>query len=68
MVNVKNHHFCGGSSFYAYLLISTQDAGINFCACRKINFTKITEGNLSAFVYRLFHEDFAPIIGKTKSS
>ena len=26
-------------------------------------FTKITEVNLSAFVYRLFHEDFSPIVG-----
>ena len=25
--------------------------------------TKITEVNLSAFVYRPFHEDFSPIIG-----
>ena len=28
------------------------------CTC-----TKITEVNLSAFVYRLFHEDFSPIVG-----
>ena len=27
------------------------------------NNTKITEVNLSVFVYRLFHEDFSPIIG-----
>ena len=26
------------------------------------NYTKITEINLSVFVYRLFHEDFPPII------
>ena len=25
--------------------------------------TKVTEVNLSVFVYRLFHEDFSPIIG-----
>ena len=26
-------------------------------------YTKITEVNLSVFVYRLFHEDFSPILG-----
>ena len=26
-------------------------------------FTKIIEDNLSVFVYRLFHEDFSPIVG-----
>ena len=26
-------------------------------------YKKITEVNLSAYVYRLFHEDFSPIIG-----
>ena len=26
------------------------------------DYTKITEVKLSAFAYRLFHEDFAPII------
>ena len=25
--------------------------------------TKITEVNLSVFVYRLLHEDFSPIVG-----
>ena len=29
----------------------------------KLDFTKITEVNLSEFVYRLFHEDFSPIVG-----
>ena len=28
-----------------------------------LNYTKITEVNLSVFVYRLLHEDFSPIIG-----
>ena len=31
-----------------------------------INITKILEVNLFAFAYRLFHEDFSPIIGALK--
>ena len=30
---------------------------------RYSNFTKIIEVNLSAFAYRLFHEDFSSILG-----
>ena len=30
---------------------------------RSYRLQKITEVNLSAFVYRLFHEDFSPILG-----
>ena len=31
-----------------------------------LEFTQITEGNLSAFVYRLFHENFSPLVGTDK--
>ena len=34
------------------------------CAQWRALYTKITEVDLSAFVYRLFHEDFSPILGK----
>ena len=33
-----------------------------YSAQRRALCTKITEVNLSAFVYKLFHEDFSPII------
>ena len=39
--------------------------GASFQIEHKIRYmsnTKITEGNLSEFVYRLFHEDFSPLI------
>ena len=29
---------------------------------RELHYTKITEVNLSVFVYRLFHDDFSPIV------
>ena len=32
-------------------------------ATNKKIYNKITEVNLSAFVYRLFHEDFSPLVG-----
>ena len=40
--------------WYVTMLLSLESIG---------EFTKITEGDLFLFVYRLFHEDFSPIIG-----
>ena len=36
--------------------------GILLLICPKKG-TKITEVHLSAFVYRLFHDDFSPLVG-----
>ena len=42
------------------------------CFCLKpglhLRYTKITEVNLSAFVYRLFHDDFSSICGTNLAS
>ena len=42
----------------AEVLVQTQDNNIMM-----IIGTKITEVNLSAIIYRVFHEDFSPIVG-----